>query len=130
MKLYFSDFFCVRPSTVKKYGAFNISLLSDLPLFVDPFLLFNSKKPKYRALHDRIIAYLRFLKQKSEAGDLDPHLLGAWYVFSEIKQNWLGFAGKGNQGRGLGQGFATALNENLGKIFGSFGEETVTKGSH
>jgi hypothetical protein len=36
-------------------------LLADLPLFVDPFLLFNSRKPKYRALHDPIIKYLRFL---------------------------------------------------------------------
>jgi hypothetical protein len=49
MKVYFSDFFGVRKSTLKKYGAFNISLLSDLPLFIDPFLLFHSKKPKYRA---------------------------------------------------------------------------------
>jgi hypothetical protein len=130
MKVYFSDFFEVRRSVLSRYGAFNVSLLADLPLFVDPFLLFNSKKPKYRALHDRMIDYLRFLKQKSEQGSLDPHLLDAWYTFSEIKQNWLGFAGKSNQGRGLGRGFATALNDNLGKIFGSFGAETVTKGSH
>jgi hypothetical protein len=107
-----------------------MSLLADLPLFVDPFLLFHSKKPKYRALHDRMIDYLRFLKQKSELGNLDADLLDAWYRFAEIKQNWLGFAGKGNQRRGLGRAFATALNENLGKIFGSFGNETVTKGSH
>jgi hypothetical protein len=130
MKIYFSDFFSVTRSKVERYGAFNISLLSDLPLFVDPFLLFHSKKPKYRALHDRMIDYLRFLKRKSEAGALDPALIDAWYTFSEIKQNWLGFAGQGNQGRGLGRGFANALNENLGKIFGSFGTETVTKGSH
>jgi hypothetical protein len=130
MNIYFSDFFKVRKAVLNRYGAFNISLLSDLPLFVDPFLLFNSRKPKYRARHDRIIEYLRFLKGKSESGHLDPHLLDAWYTFSEISQNWLGFAGSGNQGRGLGRGFAAALNENLGNIFGSFGKETVTKGSH
>jgi hypothetical protein len=77
MKVYFSDFFGVRKSALKKHGAFNISLLSDLPLFVDPFLLFNSKRQQYRVLHDRMIDYLRFLKQKSEHGALDPHLLGA-----------------------------------------------------
>src|ERR1700722_20693136 len=103
MKICFSDFFELPPKTVEKYGAFDVSLLADLPLLVDPFLLFNSRKPKYRALHDRMIEYLRFLKQKSEAGSLDPHLLDAWYKFSEIKQNWLGFAGKGNQGKGLGR---------------------------
>jgi hypothetical protein len=130
MNIYFSDFFGVRKSELKKYGAFNISLVSDLPLFVDPFLLFNSKRPKYKLLHSRMIDYLRFLKEKSEQGNADRDLLDAWYVFSEIKQNWLGFSGTGNRGRGLGRGFATALNENLGKIFGSFGRETVTKGSH
>jgi hypothetical protein len=97
MKIYFSDFFGVSEVAVKRYGAFNISLLSDLPLFVDPFLLFNSKRPKYRALHERMIEYLRFLKRKSEEGNVDRHLIDAWYTFSEVKQNWLGFAGMGNE---------------------------------
>jgi hypothetical protein len=42
MKLCFSDYFEV----------------SDPPLFIDPFLLFNSDKPEYRRLHDSIIDYL------------------------------------------------------------------------
>src|SRR5947209_3556504 len=54
MDVYFSDFFDVSPATIEKYGAFNISLVADLPLFIDPFLLFNSKKPEYRSLHDHI----------------------------------------------------------------------------
>ena len=37
----------------------DVSLISDLPLFVDPFLLFNSDKPQYRQLHDQIIEYVR-----------------------------------------------------------------------
>jgi hypothetical protein len=131
MKMYFSDFFGVRKSVLEKYGAFDVSLLADLPLFVDPFLLFNSRRPKYRALHDRIIEYLRFLKEKSASGqDLDPALLHAWYMFPEVEQNWLGFSAKGNRGHGLGRKFAGALHENLGRIFGSFGAESVTRGSH
>jgi hypothetical protein len=130
MKIYFSDFFAVSKSALKRYGAFNISLLADLPLFVDPFLLFNSKKPEYRRLHEEMIKYLRFLRDKSSNSDLDPGLLQAWYRFPEVEQNWLGFAGKGNRGHGLGKAFAIALHTNLGKIFGSFGAETVTKGSH
>lgn len=47
MKIYFSDFFNVTPDILDKYGAFNISLINDLPLFIDPFLLFGSKKPEY-----------------------------------------------------------------------------------
>jgi hypothetical protein len=65
MKIYFSDFFEVTPKTVERYGAFNVSLLADLPLFIDPFLLFNSRKPKYRQQHDEIIHYLAFLRDKS-----------------------------------------------------------------
>lgn len=131
MRIYFSDFFCVSRSLLEKYGAFNISLLADLPLFVDPFLLFNSKKPLYRALHDGMIGYLRFLRDRSvDDPDLDPGLLDAWYMFPEVEQNWLGFSAKGNRGRGLGKTFAEALHLNLGKIFGSFGAENVTRGSH
>jgi hypothetical protein len=72
MKLYFSDFFEVSGSELRRYGAFNISLVSDLPLFIDPFLLFRSRKPEYRGLHDEIIKYLRFLKGKSANSPLDP----------------------------------------------------------
>ncbi len=49
LNLYFSDYFNVSPQAIEKHGAFNISLLADLPLFIDPFLLFNSKKLAYRA---------------------------------------------------------------------------------
>jgi hypothetical protein len=88
MKIFFSDFFGVTRSALEKYGAFDISLLADLPLFVDPFLLFNSKKPIYRGLHDGIIDYLRFLKDKSvDDPDLDQGLLDAWYMFPEVEQN-------------------------------------------
>jgi len=41
--MYFSDFLRRAQIGLNKYGAFDISLLADLPLFVDPFLLFNSK---------------------------------------------------------------------------------------
>src|ERR1035441_4545740 len=103
IRMYFSDFFGVRKSALNKYGAFDISLLADLPLFVDPFLLFNSKKPKYRTLHDRMIEYLRFLKEKSTADhNLDPGLLTSWYMFPEVSQNWLGVSASGNQGHGVG----------------------------
>jgi hypothetical protein len=130
MNLYFADIFKVSPQLLDKYGAFNISLVTDLPLFIDPFLLFNSKKKVYRQLHDDIIKYLRFLKDKSTAGAVTPGLLKSWYHFSEVKENWLGFCASGNTGRGLGKDFARALNENLRKLFFDFGSEQVTKGSH
>ena len=68
MKVYFSDFFDVSPDVLEEYGALDISLIADLPLFVDPFLLFNSEKPEYRQLHEEMIDYIRFLKAKADSG--------------------------------------------------------------
>lgn len=130
IKAYFSDYFAVLPETIEEYGAFNISLINDLPLFIDPFLLFNSKNEEYRKLHDSIINYLKFLKDKSINQQVNKPLIQAWYRFPEIKQNWLGFSVKGNKGSGLGKDFAYALHSNLHKIFSDFGSEQITKGSH
>jgi hypothetical protein len=128
--LYFSDVFGVPERELERHGAFNISLVADLPLFIDPFLLFNSSKPEYRSLHDEMIAYLRFLRVKSEEGGITSGLIRAWYCFAEVKQNWLGFSEIGNRGHGLGGGFARALNANLAEVFPEFGQETITRGSH
>lgn len=127
---YFSDYFAVDPEVIESYGAFNISVINDLPLFIDPFLLFNSQKKAYLALHDGIIEYLVFLRDKSIAGDLDDSGVTAWYTFKEVKQTWLGFSWEGNNGRGLGKDFAKALYKNLNKYFRDFGDETISHGSH
>jgi len=128
--LNFSDFFEVSPATIEDYGAFNVSLIADLPLFIDPFLLFNSEKAEYRQLHDQMIAYVRFLREKSAGQAISPGLIHSWFRFPEIKQNWLGFSTTGNRGSGLGADFATALYSNLHRIFTNFGEEQLTQGSH
>ena len=60
--VYFSDFFKIDPKVIETYGAFNVSLVNDLPLFIDPFLLFDSEDSKYKQLHDDIIKYLIFLR--------------------------------------------------------------------
>lgn len=105
-------------------------LPAHLPLFIDPFLLFNSCNLDYQRLHDEIIRYLRFLRDQSTPGSSDPGLLSAWYQFGEVKQAWLGFSQQGNCGTGLGADFARALHENLATIFTNFGEEKVIRGSH
>ena len=40
---------------LEKYGAFNISLINDMPLFVDPFLLFYSEKEEYKKYETQLI---------------------------------------------------------------------------
>ena len=67
--IYFSDVFEIEPKVVDDYGAFNVALVSDLPLFVDPFLLFDSRDDKYKVLHDGIIDYLIFLNGGTGLGN-------------------------------------------------------------
>src|SRR5437899_249691 len=98
MKVYFSDWFDIEPDLLAQYGAFNVSLINDLPLFIDPFLLYTSEKKDYRLLHDQMIVYLRFLRDQAVQGSVDEGLLRSWYMFPEVKQLWLGFSLKGNCG--------------------------------
>lgn len=130
VSVYFSDYFGVAPEVLDAYGAFNISLINDLPVFIDPFLLFNSDKPEYQSLHAGIIKYVRFLREMSAEGEISPGLLRSWFRFPEVKQTWLGYSKVGNGGSGLGQAFSTALNDNLHSVFRDFGEEKITKSSH
>jgi len=129
-RIYFTDFFDVSPDILAAFGAFNVACIVDLPLFIDPFLLFTSSKPEYQNLHNEIIRYLSFLRDKSVEGNVSDGLLEAWYCFREVSQNKLGFCLTGNSGRGLGMDFARALNDNLHNLFTDFGKERVTKGSH
>jgi hypothetical protein len=130
MNLYFTDIFNVDPCALEEYGAFNISLINDLPLFIDPFLLFNSDCEDYQSLHHQILDYLRFLKDRADDGVVNDGLLRLWYSFPEVKQNWLGFSLVGNSGSGLGMDFAKALHLNLATILTDFGHERITKDSH
>lgn len=133
-RIYFSDFFNINPIVLEEHGAFNISLINDLPLFIDPFLLFNSTKPEYQHLHAEIIRYVTFLRDESVGrGDrlqADKGLLDYWYTFKEVHQNWLGYSRIGNRGNALGHDFAVSLNKNLHTIFAKFGEEGVAEGTH
>jgi hypothetical protein len=76
--IYFSDVFSVPPEVLDEYGAFNVALVNDLPLFVDPFLLYDSQNPVFRELHDGIITYLCFLRDQAVAGELTPGSIAQW----------------------------------------------------
>ena len=129
-EIYFSDYFGVAPELVEEYGAFDVSLINDLPLFIDPFLLFNSENQTYQALHTQIIDYMRFLKEVSLGGEVQLPLMREWYTFPEVKQNWFGLSRVGNEGSGLGMDFAKSLHRNLNSVFRDFGDEVVTRSSH
>jgi len=131
MKVYFSDFFNLNPDVIEKYGAFNISLINDFPLFIDPFLLFNSDKKEYQEMHREILRYVAFLRDRSISMARVPDgLLRSWYCFPEVKQTWLGYSVIGNRGRGPGMEFARALKDNLHGIFSNFNESKISRSPH
>lgn len=130
-KIYFSDFFEIPRAIIEQEGLFDISLLNDLPLFIDPFLIFYSEKREYQKLHNEIIRYLIFLRDLS-IKYLIPNkgMLTSLYKFPEVHQNYLGFCENGNKGSGLGDDFAIALYTSLKDIFSDFGKEKITKSPH
>lgn len=116
-KSHFNEIFEVDEAILESYGAFNISLINDLPLFIDPFLLFASENETYQTLHKRIIEYLIYLRDRTIAGNLDSGATKHLCHFSEIKQTWLGFSEIGNSGLGLGANFAISIKNGLQKYF-------------
>jgi hypothetical protein len=127
---FFNEYFEVPEEVVGQHGAFNVSIINDVPLFIDPFLLFNSKKDEYQNLHEDILRYMRFLRDAVVDGRVTNDLESAWFMFSEVRQNWLGFSLRGNGGTGLGRDFARALRMNLATLFSDFGREAISRSSH
>lgn len=97
---------------IKGYGAVDISLVCDVPLFIDPMLIFNSENENYKKLHESIIRYFHFLYTKASQG-LTPKEINAWFNFSEVPNNWLGYALVGNKGNALGKEYANFLYKNI-----------------
>lgn len=126
-QLLFSDYFSVDHKLIDQYGALNICLEADLPLFVDPFLLFSSTKPEYQSLHDKIVGHLVFLKELTVN---NPSTGITLFQFPEISQNWLGLCKWGNKGKGLGPLFAKNLIKAFNGFYRNFGSETITDKSH
>ena len=130
-KIYFSDFFRIDPDIIDSYGALDISLLNDLPLFIDPFLIFCSDDSECQKMHEEIINYLVYLRDKAvNSQQVDDSELRYLYCFPEVRQTYLGFCQNGNYGSGLGMDFARALHTGLKTVFSDFGNGTITKGKH
>lgn len=122
----FSEKFNVPETKIKEYGAMDISLCADLPLFIDPLLIFNSNKIEYKLLHEKIIKYFHFLAEKAKKGLTDQEIK-TWFSFNEVKQNWLGYSISGNQGLAFGMRFARFLSENISFSLSTHG---ISKSEH
>ncbi len=122
----FSDKFEVEPEYLADYGAVNISLVCDIPLFVDPMLIFNSEKTEYKTLHENIIKYFHFLAKKA-LKPLGKAEIEAWFCFHEVHQNWLGYSLSGNKGSALAKGFGNFLYSHIGFVLEN---NSISNGCH
>ena len=124
--MFFSEYYGIDSSVVEHYGAVDISFVCDIPLFIDPMLIFNSEKEEYKKLHEEIIRYFHFLYQKACDG-LSNKELKAWFEFNEVPNNWLGYSMSGNKGAALGKQYARFLYKNI-----RFATNTnnITKSNH
>ena len=129
--IHFSDFFDLKNNELKQYGAFDVSLTFDIPVFIDPFRLYASDKKEYNELHERIVGYLRFLRDYcSDNSSISNGQLRDYFLFPEVRNIFMGFCKTSNSGRGLGMKFAKALKNNLREILTDFGDEAVSDSSH
>ena len=124
--MFFSEVFNVKSTIIAEYGAVDISLVCDTPLFIDPMLIFNSNKKEYKQLHDEIIRYFHFLYMKSQQ-NLSRQEVDAWFNFSEVPNNWLGYSLYGNKGLALGKKYADFLCQNVGF---AMQQSNITKSIH
>lgn len=115
MNYKFSDYFKISKDVMDKKGIYDISIVSDTPVFIDPFLLYVSNKPEYQNAHEQIMKYLLFLCKKVKTNENDRSLKQKYFYFKEPKQNWFGFSEYGNSGRGLNKDFADRFYINLKK---------------
>ena len=111
----FSDYFNVDKKTLKNYGAVDISLLSDSPLFIDPILIYGNDNTEIKNQYPRITRYLLFLAEKA-TNHLSEKEKAYYFKFKEVKENWLGLCKKGNTGLALGDLFADELSKRIGFV--------------
>ena len=111
----FSDYFGVEKTIIDEYGAVDISLFADTPLFIDPLLIYNNEEQEIKKAYSLISDYLLFLN-KIVSENLTKEEIGYYFKFKEVKENWLGLCTSGNQGNALGDSFANELFESIKTI--------------
>lgn len=122
----FSEKFNVSRKIINDYGAVDISLVSDIPMFIDPILIFNSEKKEYVQLHNNMIKYMYFLAKKAKLG-LNKAEIKTWFSFNEVCNNWLGYSMHGNKGLALDKEFAKFLYKNIGFVLEN---NNISNGKH
>lgn len=114
--VFFSEYFWIKSDENDQHHFFNIILDADLPVFIDPFLIFCSDRKDYQLLYDWIINYLRFLTHKSIWKVSRPEF-DEYFLFQEVQETHIGYSLQGNPWKWLWRWFWNMLMSNLRSIF-------------
>jgi hypothetical protein len=87
-------------------------LAGDVRLGIDPFLLFKSRNPEYKAAHDRQLAVFNDAIRRYAGGDVDA--AADLLTFPEVNEIGFGYRKRSNSGSGLGAHLNTLLLQTLG----------------
>ena len=109
----FSDYFRVDKDIIQNYGAVDISLYSDTPLFIDPILIYGNENSTIKLQYHEIVKYLVYLNERAKDPNITEQDKKYLFNFKEVKQNWLGLCRIGNNGNAIGAEFAEKLFRNI-----------------
>jgi hypothetical protein len=83
----------------------------DLPLGIDPFLLFKSRDPEYRELHDIVLSVFNAGIDSVRAGDIAQ--AKSILTFPEVSEIGLGYTRTSRRGSGVGTHLTELIVETL-----------------
>jgi hypothetical protein len=90
-------------------------LLEDLPLCIDPFLLWKSDQSKYRELHGVLLGFIEQVRKYAVAG----HVATARKLLAEVREPvelGLGYAAGSKRGSAIGPALQSAIIETIQRI--------------
>lgn len=114
--MYFNEYFDIDTSELDTYGALNISLDYDLPLFIDPLLIFLSENPNFKTWHEKLVKYILFLSSLKNSNSPSKDVIKTFFTFKEICNNWLGLSQTGNRGSAIGNYYGESLYKNIENV--------------
>jgi hypothetical protein len=90
-------------------------LREDLPLYLDPFLLWKSDRPEYQTLHAALLGFVEQVRRHV----IDGRTIGAKALLAEVSEPvelGLGYAAGTKRGSALGRGTISAITEMIRQI--------------
>jgi hypothetical protein len=84
---------------------------ADIPLCIDPFLLFKSKREELRGAHKQLVAFFNEAIAAFRAGDEER--AATLVIFPEVEEIRFGYSAGSIHGRGMGEAFSRLFIESL-----------------